>query len=108
MSDAVERAETHAVFVEYVRRELPSHGDKLEAARHVEALLANPVWGVMERLVDTKRRAMMTYLDLEVQQHAEYVKNHSQCLGMVTVLDIPQTIKYVAAESVANEEAQAG
>jgi hypothetical protein len=108
MSDAVERAETHAVFVEYVRRELPSHGDKLEAARHVEALLANPVWGVVERLVDAKVRGLMNGMSVEIRPHGEYIAAHSQCLGMRTVLDIPKTIKFAAAESAAHEEAQAG
>jgi hypothetical protein len=108
MSDAVERAENHTVFVEYVRRELPSHGDKLEAARHVEALLANPVWGVVERLVDAKARGLMNGMDTEIRAHGEYIATHSQRFGMRTVLDIPKTIKYVAAESAAHEEAQAG
>lgn len=108
MDDAVERAQTHAVFADYVRREFRTHADKLDAAREVEALLASPGWGILERLVGRKVDGLMAGMDAEVQAHAEYVATHSQRYGMRSVLDLPQTIRNIAAESVSNEQAQAG
>lgn len=111
MADAVERAQTHAVFADYIRRELPNHGDKLAAMESVESLLEHPGWALVERLVGTKVDGLMAGLDAGaegVRPHAEYIANHAQRFGMRTVLDLPQTVRVIGQESIDNENAQAG
>lgn len=109
MSDAVERAQTHTVFVESIRRELPGHDDKLGALESIESLLEHPGWALIQRLVDRKADRLMAGLDAGsegIQPHAKYIADHAQRFGMRTVLDIPATVKAVAEKSI--EEAQAG
>jgi hypothetical protein len=111
MSDAVERAKTHTVFVEQVRRELPDHSDKLDALRDVESLFEHPGWALVERLVRRKAEDLVEMMDsgaAGVRPHADYIAHHAERYGMREVLDLPHTIRWVALESIRHEEARAG